>query len=109
MSVERYLDILPEVRQAGAHALRITMLSLPFVGSQMLSASTIQAMGKALPGLFLSIARQGLFYIPLLYTLNHFFALEGFLFAQPISDFITLCISLCILTTLLRKEMKQQG
>lgn len=25
------------------------MLSLPFVGSQMLSASTIQAMGKALP------------------------------------------------------------
>lgn len=99
---------LPEVRQAGAHALRITMLSLPFVGSQMLSASTIQAMGKALPGLFLSIARQGLFYIPLLYTLNHFFAREGFLFAQPISDFITLCISLCILTTLLRKEMKQQ-
>ena len=100
---------LPQVQQAGAHALRITMLSLPFVGSQMLSASTIQAMGKALPGLFLSIARQGLFYIPLLYTLNHFFAREGFLFAQPISDFITLCISLCILTTLLRKEMKQQG
>lgn len=99
---------LPQVQQAGAHALRITMLSLPFVGSQMLSASTIQAMGKALPGLFLSIARQGLFYIPLLYTLNHFFAREGFLFAQPISDFITLCISLCILTTLLRKEMKQQ-
>lgn len=95
---------LPEVRAAGAYALRITMLSLPFVGSQMLSGSTIQAMGKALPGLFLSVARQGLFYIPLLYTLNHFFADKGFLLAQPLSDFITLCISLTILTTLLRKE-----
>jgi putative MATE family efflux protein len=99
---------LPEVQQAGAYALRITMLSLPFVGSQMLSASTIQAMGKALPGLFLSVARQGLFYIPLLYTLNHLFADKGFLLAQPLSDFITLCISLCILTTLLRKELQKQ-
>ena len=95
---------LPEVQTAGAYALRVTMLSLPFVGSQMLSASTIQAMGKALPGLFLSIARQGLFYIPLLYTLNYFFAERGFLFAQPLSDFVTLCISLTILTVLLRKE-----
>ena len=100
---------LPEVQQAGAYALRLTMLSLPFVGSQMLSASTIQAMGKALPGLFLSVARQGLFYIPLLYTFNHFFADKGFLLAQPISDFLTLCISLCILTTLLRRELKQQA
>ncbi len=99
---------LPEVQQMGVHALRITMLSLPFVGSQMLSASTIQAMGKALPGLFLSIARQGLFYIPLLYTLNHTFAENGFLFAQPISDFITLCISLTILTTLLRRLKRPQ-
>ncbi len=99
---------LADVQQAGAHALRITMLSLPFVGSQMLSASTIQAMGKALPGLFLSVARQGIFYIPLLYTLNHYFAENGFLFAQPISDFITLCISLTILTVLLRKQIAQQ-
>lgn len=96
---------LPDVQTAGVYALRAMMLSLPFVGSQMLSASTIQAMGKALPGLFLSVARQGLFYIPLLYGLNHFFADKGFLFAQPLSDFITLCISLSILTVLLRREL----
>lgn len=96
---------LPDVQAAGTYALRAMMLSLPFVGSQMLSASTIQAMGKALPGLFLSVARQGLFYIPLLYGLNHFFAEKGFLFAQPLSDLITLCISLSILTVLLRREL----
>ncbi len=99
---------LPDVQSAGVFALRAMMLSLPFVGSQMLSASTIQAMGKALPGLFLSIARQGLFYVPLLYGLNHFFAEKGFLFAQPLSDFITLCISLTILVILLSRELASQ-
>lgn len=96
---------LPDVQSAGVFALTTMMLSLPFVGSQMLSASTIQAMGKALPGLFLSVARQGLFYIPLLYGLNHFLAAKGFLFAQPLSDLITLCVSLTILVILGKREL----
>jgi Na+-driven multidrug efflux pump len=59
----------PEVIDAGTVILRALMLSLPFVGGQMLCRTTVQAMGKALPALFLSISRQGVFYLPLLFVL----------------------------------------
>lgn len=88
----------------GIFTLRILLFSLPVLGSQMLSSSAIQSMGKALPAFLLSISRQGIFFVPLLFSLNHFFGKEGFLFAQPVSDIITLMIALTTLITILRKE-----
>lgn len=38
----------------------------------MISTTSVQAMGKAVPALILSISRQGILYIPLLLILEYY-------------------------------------
>ncbi len=97
---------LPEVIAEGATVLTIYMWSLLFLGPQMLASTTIQAFGKAKASLLLSIARQGMFYIPLLLLLNSRFLFKGLLWAQPISDAITLSLALILLIFILKKYQK---
>lgn len=96
----------PEVVATATIILRALVLSLPFVGGQMLSTVTVQALGKALPALFLSISRQGLFFIPLLLILNALFGFGGFIYAQPATDALMLIVSSFILSGILRKEVQ---
>mgnify|MGYP001344736635 FL=1 len=96
----------PEVVDVGTTILRALLLSLPFVGVHMICTTTIQAMGKALPGLFLSISRQGIFYIPMLIVLNKYFGFNGFIYAQPITDVLMVVISILILRKIINKDHK---
>jgi Na+-driven multidrug efflux pump len=41
----------------------------------------------------LTISRQGLLYIPLLFLLNHLFGWNGMVYSQPIADVIMLLIA----------------
>ena len=74
----------------------------------MLASTTIQAFGKAKASLLLSIARQGLFYIPLLFLLNNRFFFKGLLWAQPVSDAITLSLALVLLVFILKKYQNKE-
>jgi putative MATE family efflux protein len=49
-----------------------------------------QAIGRSLPALVLSIARQGLFLIPIIMFLSPLLGLKGVYLAQPIADVLTL-------------------
>jgi hypothetical protein len=48
---------------------------------------------------------QLLFYVPLLYLLNHLFAFNGFIWAQPAADILTTGIAL-VLSRLLFRIMR---
>ena len=69
----------------------------------MLITVTVQAMGKAIPSLLLSISRQGLVFLPLLFLLNRLFGFNGFIFAQPTTDILMLVISIIMLSMILKK------
>ncbi|MDT4761139.1 MATE family efflux transporter [Sphaerochaeta sp. PS] len=97
----------PEVADTAAIILRALIVSLPFVGGQMLSTVTVQAFGKALPALFLSISRQGLFFLPLLLLLNALFGFKGFIYAQPATDVLMFLVSSFTLWHILRKEARK--
>jgi multidrug efflux pump len=84
---------LGEVRSSGSAILRTLILSLPFMGGITLCSTTFQAMGRPLKALILTISRQGLLYIPLLFLLNHLFGLSGMVYSQPITDLIMLLVS----------------
>lgn len=92
---------MPEVIEKGAQILHALAWSLMLLGPLMLATTTVQAFGKAKASLFLSVARQGLFFIPLLFLLNYFFSFDGLIFAQPISDAVALCLSLVVLRRIL--------
>lgn len=100
---------LPEVISAGSTVLCIYMWSFLMLGPQMLASTTIQAFGKAKASLVLSIARQGLFYVPLLFLLNSAFSFTGLLWAQPLADAVTLALGLVLLAVILKKCVKDRS
>lgn len=53
-----------------------------------------QAVGKGKPALVLSVARQGVFFIPLILILPKVYGIQGVFLTQPLADLLTLIISL---------------
>ena len=53
----------------------------------------LQAMGKGKESLILGVCRQGLFALPILFTLNYFVGLYGVVAAQPISDALSFILA----------------
>jgi len=77
----------------GSPAMQLYLFALPAVGVQVLAAGYFQAVGKARAALIISLARQGLIYLPLLVILPPFFQMQGVLLATPISTLAAFLIS----------------
>lgn len=91
----------------GSRVLRLQILLFLVVGPQMIANTSIQAFGKGKATLFISITRQGLLFIPLLFIMNYVFGFTGLLLAQPIADGITAIIAISILLKILKQEEQQ--
>lgn len=91
--VRLFLEDL-NVIKLGDHFIKVIIISLPVLGVLMLITVTFQAIGAARPALILSIARQGFIFLPVIIIGNHFFGLEGIVFAQPLSDIGAVILSL---------------
>lgn len=98
-----------EVINKGAIILRALMISLPFVGGQMISTTSAQSMGKVVVAFILSISRQGILYMPLLLLLNKLFGFSGFIYAQPITDIIMIIFSSILLFKVMPKSSKVEN
>lgn len=98
-----------EVIAIGTTILRALSLSLPFIGGQMVTTTSVQAMGKGMAALILSIARQGILYVPLLIVLNRVAGFEGFIYAQPITDVIMIGFAIIVVYSVIRKEDKKSA
>ncbi|MDO4327148.1 MAG: MATE family efflux transporter [bacterium] len=87
----------------GIQMIIALQLSGPVIGILFLCINTIQGMGKALPSLILTVCRQGLVFIPLVFLLNGLFGLEGVIYAQPTADFVSIVLSVCICLSIFKK------
>lgn len=70
------------------------MLSGPVIGILFVNMNCMQSAGKALPATILSILRQGVLLIPILYLLNGLFGLNGVIFGQALTDYIAVVLSI---------------
>ena len=68
--------------------LRLIFLSLPVMGIGFIGGAFFQAIGKPIPALILTLARQGLFMIPLMYLLSNFIGLDGVWFSMPLGEIL---------------------
>jgi Na+-driven multidrug efflux pump len=92
-----------------ASGLRILMAAMPFVGSQMVITNFFQSIGKVKISIFLSLSRQLLYLLPLLYVFPLFLGLNGVWYAMPVSDMLSFVVTVWILVVYIRKfKMKQQ-
>lgn len=88
----------------GTQILRAFIWCVPLFGIQMTMLITFQATGKALRALIVSLGRQCILYIPLLFLLNSLFGFEGFIYAQPVADILTTVIAVLLSISFI-KEM----
>ena len=79
----------PSVIECGARALRCQCLTMYLSSFVITSNMMMQSMGLVGPATFLSVARQGLFFIPLVLILSAVFGLTGIQMTQAIADLLT--------------------
>lgn len=81
----------------GAPMLVATSLAGPILGLLFLSINAMQAVNRPIPATVLSVCRQGLLFIPLLYILKAIFGLSGIIYTQTVADYLAIAISLLLL------------
>lgn len=64
----------------------------PVCGLYQLSTSFLQSTGKTSYATLVSLLRQGLVYLPMIYLMNSLFGLDGLIFAGAVSDVISILI-----------------
>ena len=79
----------PAVVAIGATALRWQSVGMLLSGFTTMSNMMLQNIGKVVRASVLAVARQGLFFVPLVLGLCAAFGLTGLFIAQPLADFLS--------------------
>ncbi len=95
------------VIQVGQLAFRLQCITLPSFGIIMIANMMMQTTAHTMQASVTALARQGLFFLPLILTLPLLWGLLGVQIAQPVSDGITFLLVVYMQATVLN-EMKQQ-
>jgi putative MATE family efflux protein len=75
-----------ELRDMTAFGLRVTSLSLPVVGFQIIASGYFNSVGKPLHSMFLATSRQVVFLLPAVWLLPSWLGLNGIFWATPAAD-----------------------
>ena len=78
----------PALGKLASFGLRLVMLAFPIVGFQIVTTNFFQSLGMAWKAIFLSLSRQVLFLLPLIWFLPRYFDLNGVWLASPVADII---------------------
>jgi len=83
----------PELVAIASNGLRINLMMVFVVGSQITISQFFQSIGIAWKTIFLSLTRQVLFLIPAVLVLPSFIGLDGVWFASPFSDLLAAIVA----------------
>lgn len=97
----------PAIVEYGSRLLISQVILYPAFGLCYMMTITFQTVGSSRFGLFLSVIRQGLFYIPAILLLPKFFGVFGIYYSQPIADVLTLIV--CLLSFKAMKRIANQN
>jgi len=96
----------PELLAIAVPAMRICLSTLVLFGPMVLFVTTFQGLSKGKDALLLSLVRQLIFSIPLLFLLRWAWGMTGVWLSLPISDILAFIVSGL---WLLREYRRQQG
>lgn len=94
----------PDAFTYGMSFARIYIYSGPVMGILFVFINAIQSTGAALPALILSISRQGIIYLPVLFLFRSIFDSAPMLAAaQPITDYLSTTLAIVLFVFTCRK------
>ena len=93
----------PELLDIAERGMRLITLVFPIVGLQMIGTNFFQSLGLVKKSIFLSLSRQLLLLLPLLYTLPLWLGTDGVWLSFPISDLLSTILTIILLKRLFNK------
>lgn len=84
----------PLVIETGSAALRWQLITYPLGAWIILSNMMLQTIRKSVRATVLASARQGLFFIPLIFILPYYLGLQGVEMCQAVSDMFTFVLAI---------------
>ena len=91
----------PVVIEYGSKFLLFSVTSLPVYAAYYVFTVSLQAAGKGKESMILSMARQGIIYLPIILILPNMLGQLGIYLAQPISDYLTVIVAVILCWPLL--------
>ncbi|MFB6341863.1 MATE family efflux transporter [Saccharicrinis sp. FJH62] len=79
----------PHLLEITLRAIKIITMTFPIIGFQIVAGNYFQAVGNAKTAMFLTLLRQVLVLIPLLFLLPEFYDLDGIWLSFPVSDTVS--------------------
>lgn len=96
----------PQVVEFGKWLLTSQMALYPAFGLCYMMTITFQTIGGSRMGLFLSLIRQGLFYVPFILLLPRLLGVTGIYFSKPAADILTVLVCLFLIGSMKRMASK---
>lgn len=81
------------VMEIGIKALRFQMLLIPLTGLVTATNMGLQSTGNSAPATVLSMLRQGIFFLPLIFILPPLWGVDGVIASQPLSDALSFAVA----------------
>ena len=82
-----------EYFEFGSYYFRIYLLFTFLIPIQPLTTNLLTSIGEAKRGIFLSLTRQIIFFVPFALILPRFFGIMGLLYTGPVADFISFLLA----------------
>lgn len=98
----------PELMGLSVHGLRVMNSGFALVGFGIVSGNLFQSLGMVKTSIFLSLSRQIIFLLPLLYSLPLWLQETGVWISFPISDLLSIVFSAIFIARLMKRFSRLQ-
>ena len=89
----------------GALMLRAQVITMVLMAVVLFGTIIFQATGKSIPALVLSLSRQGVVYVIVLFVMAKILGYNGIIFSQAVSDLISAIIAVVLLKYIFAREL----
>ncbi len=96
-----------ELITISARGLRIALAMFPLAGAQIVISNFFQSIGKVKISIFLSLSRQLIFLLPLLFVFPEFLGVDGVFLSLSVADFIAFVVAGFTIVYQLRRTKKK--
>lgn len=96
-----------QVIDLGVKMLLALMASGPVIGIMFVLNFSFQGMGKGIQSMILSLGRQGVIYVPMLFIMNKLIGLDGIIWSQTAADICCVIMSI-IMFIFINKGIKNK-
>jgi len=87
-------------------SMRIMLATMMFIGPNIMFITAFQGLSRGTMALVLSLVRQFILFVPLLYLFSHLFGMYGIWYSLPASDILSFIVTYVIIYLVYRRQKR---